>query len=305
MEVRHLELLRELSVRGTLAAVAAATYRTPSALSQQLRSAERELGLALTEPDSRGLRLTWAGQILADGADDVLAALARVQAELDRASGQDGSPGVGGRVRIGTLPSGGAALLPGLYAALEGSGVRLELDDFDLAESDYARRTLDCDIVIGHSLLADVPAGAEALSTRVLTREPIDVAVHAGHRLADRAVLRAADVTGEPWLAVPPGYPFATILERIEAATGERLHREVILRDNQLMAALVAQGVGLALLPRFSTPASEAIRLIPLAGVDARRAVVAISRPDRAERAAVRHVLDLLEGIGAALQEGQ
>lgn len=57
--------------------------------------------------------------------------------------------------------------------------------------------------------------------------------------------------------------------------------------------------------PRFSTPASEAIRLIPLAGVDARRAVVAISRPDRAERAAVRHVLDLLEGIGAALQEGQ
>ena len=44
MDVRHLELLRELADRGSLAAVAQATHRTPSALSQQLRTAERELG---------------------------------------------------------------------------------------------------------------------------------------------------------------------------------------------------------------------------------------------------------------------
>ena len=44
MDVRHLDLLRELRDRGTLAAVAAATHRTPSAVSQQLRTAERESG---------------------------------------------------------------------------------------------------------------------------------------------------------------------------------------------------------------------------------------------------------------------
>lgn len=66
MDVRHLELLRELGQRGTLAAVAEATYRTPSAVSQQLRTAERDLGVPLVEPVGRGLRLTAEGQLLAD-----------------------------------------------------------------------------------------------------------------------------------------------------------------------------------------------------------------------------------------------
>lgn len=126
MEVRHLELLRDLRERGALGAVATATYRTPWALSQQLRTAERELGVALVEPASRGLRLTWAGEILAEGADDVLAALARVQAAVDAGRGEPS-----GTVRIGTLPSAGAALLPrfstppsDLYRLIPLTGVR-------------------------------------------------------------------------------------------------------------------------------------------------------------------------------------
>ncbi len=98
MEIRHLELLRDLRDRGTLAAVAEATYRTPSALSQQLRTAERDLGVALVEPASRGLRLTWAGEVLADGADDVLTALARVQDNLDASRGAPA-----GVVRVGKV----------------------------------------------------------------------------------------------------------------------------------------------------------------------------------------------------------
>lgn len=35
LDPRHLDLLRELADRGSLAAVAAATHRTPSALSQR------------------------------------------------------------------------------------------------------------------------------------------------------------------------------------------------------------------------------------------------------------------------------
>ncbi|GAB96800.1 DNA-binding transcriptional LysR family regulator [Kineosphaera limosa] len=112
MDVRHLELLRELSVRGTLAAVAQATHRTPSAVSQQLKTAERELRVPLVEPYARGVRLTDAGRILAEGADEVLAALAEVRARLEASRGEPS-----GVVRIGTLPSAGEALLPGLVAA--------------------------------------------------------------------------------------------------------------------------------------------------------------------------------------------
>lgn len=296
MEVRHLELLRDLQARGTLAAVAAATHRTPSALSQQLRTAERELGVALVEPDARGVRLTWAGEILADGAEEVLTALATVQARLD--AGRDQPSGT---VRIGTLPSAGAALLPGLFAALSGTRIHVELEDFDLAEADFAAKTLDADLVIAHSLTSDVPAGAEGLDTRVLAREPIDVAVPRGHALWERATVSPSDVVGHPWIAVPRGYPFATVLERIEEATGGSLARLVEIRDNRLVESLVCQGVGVALLPRFSTPESDAYRLVPLTGVKAVRSIVAMGRHHRTRRYAVRTVLDVLQGVGANL----
>ena len=296
MDVRHLELLRELSVRGTLAAVAAATHRTPSALSQQLRTAERDMGVTLVEPVGRGLRLTAAGQLLADAADEVCRAHAQVQARLDAARGEPR-----GRVSIGTLPSAGEALLPDLVDALAGTAIELSLDDFDLAEADFATRTLDADVVIAHSLRGDVPTGAEQLTSRVLAREPIDVALPAGHPLTDRDTLTPGDLVGTTWIGVPEGYPFDTILLAAEALTGQPLHRVQRLRDNPLIRSLVARGVGLALLPRFTTPTDEHVVLRPLVGVPARRAVVALCRPDRYARLAVRTVVDELEGIGSAL----
>lgn len=298
MEVRHLELLRELAVRGTLAAVAEAAHRTPSALSQQLRTAERELGVALVEPVGRGLRLTSEGQLLADSADEVCRVHAQVQARLDAARGEPR-----GRVSIGTLPSGGQALLPGLVFALRGTDLELDLDDFDLAEPDYATRTLDVDVVIAHSLRGDVPAGAEGLTTRVLVREPIDVALPTSHPLADRPQLRPADLVGTAWIGVPEAYPFDTVLQAVEAVTDSRLERVQRLRDNHLIRALVAEGAALALLPRFTTPADPKVVLRPLVGVPARRSIVALCRPDRYARLAVRRVVDELERVGIGLQE--
>ena len=53
MDVRHLVLLRELAERGSVHDVAAAMHRTPSAVSQQLRTAQRDFGILLVEPDGR------------------------------------------------------------------------------------------------------------------------------------------------------------------------------------------------------------------------------------------------------------
>lgn len=298
MDVRHLDLLRELRDRGTLAAVAAATHRTPSAVSQQLRTAERDLGVALVEPFSRGVRLTAAGRILADGAAVVGAAVAEVQARLDTSLGEPRGP-----VSIGTLPSAGEALLPGLVERLEGSAIELRLDDFDLAETDYAARAMDVDLVIAHSLGGDVPRGAEGLASTRLVGEPIDVALPVSHPLATHERIRAEDLVGSVWIGVPDGYPFDTILTAVENRTGARLERRIRLRDNHLVEALVGSGVGLALLPRFTTRPRPGVVLRPLDGVRAVRSIVALSRPDRQARLAVRTVLDHLVEVGRGLGE--
>ena len=69
MDVVRLRAFREFAERGTVTAAAAALHCTPSAVSQQIRSLAADLGVELTEPAGRGLRLTDAGRVLLDRAD--------------------------------------------------------------------------------------------------------------------------------------------------------------------------------------------------------------------------------------------
>ncbi|MDN5797252.1 MAG: LysR family transcriptional regulator [Intrasporangium sp.] len=295
MEVRHLELLRELADRGSLAAVAAATHRTPSALSQQLRTAERDLRVRLVEPDGRRLRLTVAGQLLADGAVSVATALGQVQHDLDALRGEPT-----GVVRIAALPSAAEVLVPPLLLELAGTAVTVELDDVDIAEADYATQTADYDIVIGHSM-ARRPSTEQHLYVRPLAREPLDVAIPTSHPLARRSEVRAADLAGQPWIGVPLGYPFDALRIAIENRAGAAVDLRYRVRDNRLVESLVAVGAGLAILPRYTTRTRESVVTLPIADVRSTRTLLALSRPDRAQRAAVTAVLDHLREIGRRL----
>ena len=208
-------------------------------------------------------------------------------------------------MRVAGLPSAlGPSCCRGPSRRSPAPGVTLDVTDRDLAEPDYAAAAADgLDIVVAHGSPRQRRAGrlGGAAPHRSSPANRFDVALPVGHPLVGRTVLCAADVTGFPWIAVPRGYPFATVLASIESVTGSTLERVLELRDNRLVETLVGQGIGLALLPRFSTPASADYALVPLADVPAVRNIVAIARPDRAKRLVVRAVLDALRRAGAAL----
>ncbi|MFC8504106.1 LysR family transcriptional regulator [Pedococcus sp. NPDC057267] len=294
MDPRHLDLLRELAERGTLTAVATATHRTPSAVSQQLRSAEREAGMPLVAPHGRGLRLTRAGTLLAEGAVEVATAMARVQARLDEL--RDAPVG---SVTVAALPSAAEVLLPDLLHRLQDTGLDIALHDVDVAEEEFVGLAADHDIVIGHTITGARDRSSAHVTRRVLVEEPLDVALPRGHRLARRHHLTPELVVDERWIGVPEGYPFDTVVIAIENATGQKVERLQRVRDNRLVEAMVARGLGVALLPRFTTRHNPAVVMKPLVGVRATRRLVALSRKDVAERAAVRTVLGALADIGA------
>lgn len=296
MNVDHLVLLRDLSMRGSLAAVAQANHCTSSALSQQLRTAERDFGVKLVEPAGRGIRLTAAGEVLAESADEVLAAIQGVRSRLDYALKRPR-----GVVRIGSVPSAAAVFLPELFVRFSDSDIELDIDDFDLAESAYADQTLDVDIVIAHSMAGDIPPRSAGLVHTVLAHEPLDVALPSESDLASRDTIFPDDLVGTPWVGVPPGYPFDTIVTAIEQQIGQRLECKVRVRDNRIVEELVRAGVGLAVLPRFTTQPGRGLVLRPLAGVRATRMVSALSRSDTYERAAVQVVTKELVTIGSGL----
>ncbi|MBL7519677.1 LysR family transcriptional regulator [Frankia sp. CNm7] len=283
MDVRHLELLSELAARGSVTAVAAATHRTPSAVSQQLRTARREFGVPLVEPRGRGIRLTEAGRLLAEAGRDVARVLAEVQARFDEFRGEPAT-----------------LLLPDVLAELETTAVTLDCADVDVAEHEYAALVTDFDIVIGHGLTREPPAGADGLVTVVLAREPLDIAMREGHPLARRRRVTAEDLVDAEWYGVPYGYPFDTVRLAVEEATGRSVVVAQRLRDNRLIEALVVRGDRVAVLPRFTTPTGRGLVLREVAGLDTARYLIALARPDHAERLAVRRVLASFRGHAAA-----
>ncbi len=100
LHLGRLRLLRELSERKTIAAVADALQFTPSAVSQQLAMLEREAGVPLLERAGRGVRLTDAALVLVTHAEALLERAAVAEAELAAASGA-----VAGRARIAGFES--------------------------------------------------------------------------------------------------------------------------------------------------------------------------------------------------------
>jgi len=66
MDTRRLQLLLALSRLGSMRAVADTHHLTTSTVSQQIAALAKETGAQLIEPEGRRVRLTPAGQRLAD-----------------------------------------------------------------------------------------------------------------------------------------------------------------------------------------------------------------------------------------------
>jgi len=299
MDVRRLELLRELAERGSITAVAAATNRTSSAVSQQLKVLEREAGIPLTERRGRGIELTGAGRMLAQTATDVAVALERADALWN-----DFKQAPTGQVTLTIFPTGGQMLLPGLLTAIQDvAGLVLTCSDQDPLLPDFADLTPDFDIVV-----ADAPAilpswRERGLAVVPLMTEPLDVALPEGHPLSEKKSLSPKDLADETWIGVPVGFPFDRILRQIETANGTPAKVMQRFVDNGIVESIVAGGHGIAILPRFTTRDHEnGLVTRPLTGVRSVRKISALMRPDRAERPSVRLVVEALRAEAARFQ---
>lgn len=291
MDIKRLELLRELAERGTVGAVASVTGVTPSAVSQQLKVLEQEAGVPLTEPSGRGIALTAAGRELARTATDIAVAIARAEAGWREYIEQPA-----GDVTLTTFPSGGEMLLPGLFRRLvDEPHVNLLCSDQDPVLPDFADLASDYDIVVADSPATQSSWHQRGLQVVPLMSEPLDVALPEDHRLASRPSLSPKDVVGETWIGVPQDFPFDRVLSQVVAVTGEPVRIAQRFADNGVVEAVVAGGHGIAILPRFTTREhSNGLVTRPLVGIRAKREISALLRPDRLERPSVRFVVQAL-----------
>lgn len=295
MDVRKLHLLRELAERGTIGAVADAVNVTPSAVSQQLKSLEKEAGYQLIVPAGRGVELTVAGRALAQTATEIAVAIEKAEGRWREFMAQPS-----GEVRVVTFQTGGEMLLPGLLDRMvEVPEVELVVSDVIGNVVDYADLTPDHDIVLADTVATSASWHDRGLQVVPLMVEPLDVALPEDHRLAKKASLSPKDVVGETWIGVPHDFPYDGVLQQVVAATGEPVKVAQRLSENGIVEALVAAGHGIAILPRFTTRDREnGLVTRPLVGIRARRDISALLRPDRFERPSVRLVVQALRDEG-------
>ena len=174
MDTRRLQLLLALSRLGSMRAVAETHHLTTSTVSQQIAALAKETGAQLIEPEGRRVRLTPAGQRLADHAVTILAAVDSARLDLD----PDAEPA--GTVRVGGFAT----------------GIRVSLLPI---VADLAERYPKVDFVISEY----EPIEAFAL----LTNDDLDLALTYDYNLAPAspgAVLETAPLWSVQWgLAVP------------------------------------------------------------------------------------------------------
>ncbi|MGV9246443.1 LysR family transcriptional regulator [Streptomyces sp. NPDC003710] len=296
MDERQLRVLRELGELGSVTAAAEALRVTPSAISQQLRLLQRSVPVPLTEREGRRLVLTPAGRALADAAIEVETALARARHSVEEFLGR-----ADGQVSVAAFHSAAAAFWPHLVRALSAPGSpRLAFADEDVAQDDFPPLTREYDIVLAHRLDHAAP-WPRTVSVTALLHEPLDVALPAGHPLTAKPRLSPRDVADEPWITVHDGFPLMATIEAIAAAADRRLHLAHRINEFAVVAQVVAAGAGIALMPRWTARPHVGVALRPLVGVNARRHIDALHRPERAARTAVRTVLTELRRAAAAI----
>lgn len=303
MEIHQLTILRELGALGSVTAVAEALHVSPSAVSQHLAALQRQFATPLTRREGRVLTLTDAGEVLARAGAGVIDAMAAAQSAVEEFEHR-----AGGAVTLSSFHSAGQALFGPLLRALgDGPGVPdLRLADEDVAQSDFPALTAQYDLVLAHRMEHSPPWPGADLHVVHLAREPLDVALPATHALARKRTLRPRDVIGERWVTSRVGYSPDDVLTAVAALASrpaEVVHR---VNDYGAVAALVAAGSGIGLLPRYtaSHPYDDVV-LRPLHGLSTSRTIDVLARPETLRRRSVQTVVRALRLVMERLVASQ
>jgi DNA-binding transcriptional LysR family regulator len=260
IELRHLAALQALASEGTFGRAAQALGYTQSAISQQIATLERVVGMRLVERPGgpRPVTLTEAGRLLLRHTDSIMSRLQAAQADMTALA--EGASGV---LRIGTFQSVGAKVLPRILSRFREEWPAV---DVQLRESAHDEE-LTAWVESGEldMTFVQMPAEGDALEEIELLRDPYVLLVRPDSPLGVRGrVPTLKELVGERLI----GYRVCRATQAIEAQLRTSGHEpEFVFRsdDNGIVQGMVAAGVGVAIVPRLTVDESdERVRLVDL-----------------------------------------
>lgn len=258
MELRQLRYVDAVARHRHFTRAAADIGIAQPALSHQIRRLELELGVELFHRSRAGVRPTEAGELFLPHARRALLAVDAGREELSALTGLRV-----GRVRLGAMQALGQLDLAAALAAFhaDNPGIEVTLSE----ESTLEMYELLDDGQLDLALVAIDIEPPDGTATAALTSEPVLVAIPAGHALAGRSSIRVKQLRDEPFVMFRPGTGLRTTTERVAREAGFEPAIAFETGNLERMLALVAQGLGVALIPASSAGRRANVAFIRLA----------------------------------------
>jgi DNA-binding transcriptional LysR family regulator len=293
LDVKRLNIFREVVANGSFSAAADALDYSQSAVSQAIQTLEGEAGVPLIDRSRGGVRPTTAGAALAGHIGGILAQLEAAEEEIAAIAA-----GRGGHLRTASFPTAGATLMPRAIAAFRAShpGVEVSLAEGEPEEIGPRLRSGEFDL----AMLFEFEGVGEHLTAGLrrfeLFDDPLHLALPAEHRLARRdAAPRLEDLREELWVQTSATSPCARHVVRSCIAAGFEPRVSFESDDYLTVQGLVAAGVGVALIPQLAlSSVRDDIVVRPLAPGSPVRKVFAATPRAASATAAVATMLDIL-----------
>lgn len=289
MERRQLEYFVKIARAGSFRRASEELHVAQPALSRQIQSLEEELGVQLFERGGRGIVLTEAGELLLERANFIIREFEQARADVTAKASVPS-----GQVSFGAPPSIAELLFAKLAVEYRARYPSVKLRFLEGIGHLWGW------LAAGEVDLAILPNSEGGLSSqfslKTLVREPVYLVGAPGDSTMRGTSCRPIDVLSRPLILT--GHPNTSrkALERLAAQESRGLNIVVETGSLAVQLALVAKGVGYAVLPHSAV--HQFVRCGPLSTVRIEGLTIArtLARlADRPVTAAVREFSRMIE----------
>jgi DNA-binding transcriptional LysR family regulator len=267
MNLNHLAIFHAVADVQSVSRGADRLMISQPAVSKQVKVLERALGTVLLDRLPRGVRLTAAGEVLADYARRIFA----LEGEAERVLGE--MAGLRrGRLALAATPTIGVYLLPPVLVKFRRKFPAVEMKMEVHPTGTIERLIADGAIDVG---LAESRPASSDVESRVFVTDRLVAIAPRRHPLAARRRVGARDLCREPFVIRETGSGTKSLVERALAERGLGVNPVMSLGSTEAIKRAVMEGVGVAIVSRLAVDAElHAGRLAEI-----RLADLAIERP--------------------------
>ncbi|MES2170370.1 MAG: LysR substrate-binding domain-containing protein [Actinomycetota bacterium] len=290
LDLKRLSLLRELQLRGTIAAVAETLSYSPSAVSQQLSVLEDEVGVPLLVKSGRRVRLTAAAELLVEHTHALLERMEQLESDL-----VGSRSAATGTVRLAVFQSAALGIVPQALTLLAAAhpSLRLEITQREPESALAAVWAREFDLVIAEQYPGHVAPLMDELDRKPLCTDEI--------RLASTSISTMEEARDFAWVMEPRGTASRHWAEQTCRAAGFEPDVRFETADLQAHISLVESGHAVALLPSLVWGGRQpTVRVVALPG-EPRRTVFTSARRSSSGSMAIAACRSILSQAVAGL----